>query len=337
MTETSVGPYAELAEFTSVAVDSDAPVATSPDRLRNLREARALYDEARALYVEGGDHEYGDAETDILSEILALVFLALIVGQIVKHISMKIKVPYTPLMTLVGLALAFTSAAESNIVRVWSGLDPHFLFFLFLPALIFESAFNCDWYIFKKQLGKILLMAGPMLLMCVAAVACVMYYVLDYSTIMPFSACILFGAIISATDPVAVVALLKELGTSKRLGIMIEGESLLNDGTAMVVFLVVLDIVEGEEGITWWSIALKFMRLSFGGPAIGLIFGVFCSMWLARLHNLPVLETNLTVCIPYICFFIAEWHYVHVSGILALVTLGLYMSELGKTRISAES
>lgn len=91
------------------------------------------------------------------------------------------------------------------------------------------------------------MMAGPMLLLSTFLSALMMKYILGYSgDEFPFSAAILFGSIISATDPVAVVCLLKELGASKRLSTMIEGESLLNDGTAMVVFLVVLDIVEGE-------------------------------------------------------------------------------------------
>jgi len=107
---------------------------------------------------------------------------------------------------------------------------------LFMPALIFESAFSADFHTFSMQLPKILLMALPMLLAATFLTACTMYYMLDYQVDMSFTACVLFGAIVSATDPVAVVALLKELGVSKRIGTLIEGESLLNDGTAMVVF-----------------------------------------------------------------------------------------------------
>lgn len=178
-----------------------------------------------------------------------------------------------------------------------------------------------------------------MLLYCTFAAAIVMYYVLDYSEIMTFEACILFGAIISATDPVAVVALLKELGADKKLSTLIEGESLLNDGTAMVVFLIMLKIIEADEGeeMTVGNILFDFVRLSLGGPIVGLIFGFLLSTALALIHNKPVLEANLTICVPYICFFICEMHEVHVSGILALVSLGLYMTEVGRTRISAES
>jgi len=146
----------------------------------------------------------------------------------------------------------------------------------------------------------------------------------------------LYGSIISATDPVAVVALLKELGASRRLATLIEGESLLNDGTAMVVFAVILDIVKGED-LTFGDIVLKFMRLSFGGPILGILAGIFLSFILSRIHNQAVLEVNSTISVSYIVFFVAESTSLHVSGILAIVCLGLYMTNSGKTHISAES
>jgi NhaP-type Na+/H+ or K+/H+ antiporter len=146
----------------------------------------------------------------------------------------------------------------------------------------------------------------------------------------------LYGSIISATDPVAVVCLLKELGASRRLATLIEGESLLNDGTAMVVFLVLLAIAEGEEASIGGIIA-QFIRLALGGPAIGLIAGVVVSFMLSRIHNNFVLEVNTTIFASYLLFFLTENTEIHVSGILAIVAFGLYMSNIGKTRISTES
>jgi NhaP-type Na+/H+ or K+/H+ antiporter len=108
----------------------------------------------------------------------------------------------------------------------------------FLPALIFESAFSCDWHTFRMQLSKILILAFPMMMAATFLTALVMYYVLNYKCVMTFTECVVFGSIVSATDPVAVVALLKDLGASKRLATLIEGESLLNDGTAMVIFMI---------------------------------------------------------------------------------------------------
>lgn len=146
----------------------------------------------------------------------------------------------------------------------------------------------------------------------------------------------MYGSIISATDPVAVVCLLKELGASRRLATLIEGESLLNDGTAMVVFLVLLAIAEGEEASIGGIIA-QFIRLALGGPAIGLIAGVVVSFMLSRIHNNFVLEVNTTIFASYLLFFLSENTEIMVSGILAIVAFGLYMSNIGKTRISSES
>jgi len=163
-----------------------------------------------------------------------------------------------------------------------------------------------------------------------------MRYILGYDGIFTFEASLMFGAIISATDPVAVVALLKELGASKKLATMIEGESLFNDGTAMVIFLIMLKIVEGEE-LGFGAMVAMFARLSFLGPLLGLFFGVLVETILHRIHNNYVLEVNLTIVAAYMCWFVAENTAVHVSGILAIVALGLYMSHSGKTGISAES
>ena len=107
-------------------------------------------------------------------------------------------------------------------------------------------------------------MAMPMLIIATYLSAIMLYYIYGYNEektngVFTFEAALLFGAIISATDPVAVVALLKELGASRRLATLIEGESLLNDGTAMVLFLVLYDMVrEPEKEFTWWQIALRF-------------------------------------------------------------------------------
>lgn len=146
----------------------------------------------------------------------------------------------------------------------------------------------------------------------------------------------MYGSIISATDPVAVVCLLKELGASKRLSTMIEGESLLNDGTAMVVFLIILDFVEGKNP-TPMEMFTKLLRLSAGGPILGFLGGWIMSNILKRIHNNFVLEVNTTIFVSYFIFFIAESTGVGASGILAVVTMGLYMANTGKTNISAVS
>ena len=178
-----------------------------------------------------------------------------------------------------------------------------------------------------------------MLIFSTFATAAVMYYILGFNSEynnLSFIGCVLFGAINSATDPVAVVALLKQLGVTKRISTLIEGESLLNDGTALVLFLVLLEFVEGKE-MSAGEVIGQFCKMSLAGPLLGLAFGIFMSWILSRIHNQPIMEANVTVCMPYILFYTAEHHSVHVSGILALVAMGLYMNNIGCMGISTES
>lgn len=180
-----------------------------------------------------------------MSGAFVIIFIALTGGQLIKHLCNLVHLPYTPFLTLVGLIMGFTLQNNEHLLA-WTKFHPHFILFLFLPALIFESSFNCDYYIFKKQLFKILILAGPVLVICVLLTALVTHYLIAPDT-LDFTASLLFGSIAAATDPIAVVALLKEVGADKKLNTLIEGESLLNDGTAMVAFLIFLGIAEGKE------------------------------------------------------------------------------------------
>lgn len=136
----------------------------------------------------------------------------------------------------------------------------------------------------------------------------------------------------STTDPVAVVALLKDLGASIKFSTLLEGESLLNDGTAYVLFLVSLDIVDKGHLEVIPSI-IKFFRLSFGGPLFGLIVGWLCSYWIEVIMKDNTLIVIITAFCTYLLFFLSE-NYLHVSGILALVSLGVYLGTFCKVHLT---
>ena len=201
----------------------------------------------------GDDKHHKDGQQKIL-----FCFLQLLVGQFLKNVSGVTGIPYTSLITVWGILMGYfwgNMGVTGEAIRDWSFLTAHEILLIFLPPLIFESAFGSDSHTLYKVMGQVLTMAGPIVICSTYLSAYVMYYLLGYNGInekgvdtgeFSWEACLMFGAIISATDPVAVVALLKELGASKRLATLIEGESLFNDGTAMVVFLVLLDIVEGN-------------------------------------------------------------------------------------------
>lgn len=145
----------------------------------------------------------------------------------------------------------------------------------------------------------------------------------------------MLGSIISSTDPVAIVALLKSLGASYKFSSLIEGESLFNDGSAMVFFTIFSALTKGRSN-SLLEVIYSFGRLSVGGPLFGFVIGFLISKWLRRIVNDEILIINITFVMCYLLFFFSET-YFNVSGILALVTLGLFMSSMGKTRIHHEA
>lgn len=134
----------------------------------------------------------------------------------------------------------------------------------------------------------------------------------------------------------AVVALLKELGASVRFNTLVEGESLLNDGTAMVFFMLFMDLAKGNTSSVAGVLG-NFVRVSIGGPLLGILFGIMMSYWIKRIIRDSVLTANVTFVGAFLCFYVAEFTWVKVSGILAIVTLGIYMSAVGKRKIYPES
>lgn len=110
----------------------------------------------------------------------------------------------------------------------------------------------------------------------------------------------------------------------------------MNDGTAMVFFMLFLDLSKGNSSSVF-GVVSNFVRVAFGGPLLGIIIGIIISFWMKRIIRDPVLSINITFVGAYMCFYIAEFTSVKVSGILSIVSLGLYMSAVGKRKIYPES
>lgn len=245
-------------------------------------------------------------------------------------------------------------------INAWQSLEPELMLLVFLPALIFSSAFSLDFHITKKSFGQCLLLAGPGVIIGTVLTAFFTKFVFPYGWCWPKA--FMFGAMISATDPVAVVALLKEVGASKRLGTVIEGESLLNDGTAFVFFLLFRDMIpthgdclndknncqdhtigqcaSGNFEPTGcltdrdFGESIKFfLQLAFGGPAIGILFGFAATFWITHIYNDLLTEVSVTLTTAYLTFYVAE-DTAGVSGVLATVALGMFMGSFAKDRIS---
>jgi len=205
-----------------------------------------------------------------------------------------------------------------------STMDPHLLLTIFIPPLIFESGFNINYHMFLQLLSQAMLLAGPGVILSVALTSVYARFVLHSG--WDWSLCLTYGSIVSATDPVAVVALLHELGAPENLGTLIEGESLLNDGTAYVFFLVFKEVADGADFELDTSV-LKFLKMAIGGPLVGFAFGYLMKKIL-KLNFYTgdlMFERVILLVSPYAVFYTAEVP-CEVSGVLATVVFSVYLA-----------
>ena len=284
---------------------------------------------------------------------LFFLILALIIGAATRHFLKKSPLPYTVSLLVIGLLLGlfvrlgFMDHWNLGFINInvsfisnsihWAGnIDPYLILFVFLPILVFDAAFALDVHIFKKTFTNATLLAVPGILIALFITAAVVIGIKLSGIGLPnwsWKMALMFGAVVSATDPVAVTAILKELGASKKLGTLIEGESMLNDGTAIVFFMVFFAGFTGNGGEN--SPIFEFFRVSLGGALVGLTIAWITIMWVKKVFNDALVEISILIAAAYITFFIAE-HFLHVSGVIGLVTFGIMMAGVGRTRLSPE-
>ena len=288
--------------------------------------------------------EQEDKGESLTPEALAVFFMfsGLLLGGALREIKKKTGIPYTPMLFVTGITLGYWHhqlGAYGESIYAVSNIDPHGLLLIFLPVLIFESGFNSDWHLFKKQFLQIFILAVPCVVLSAAFLAVCIKIILGYSDeIFDWPSAFMFGSVLSSTDTVAVIALLKEIGASKKFNSLIEGESLLNDATCMVLLQVSSVMAKGGSQ-TPGEVAQVFLELSLGGAVLGIGVGIISAYWIRKIFNDEVLVVNITFLSCYLLYFAAENvdFGIRVSGIIALVALGLFMAAFGKTRISSES
>jgi NhaP-type Na+/H+ or K+/H+ antiporter len=274
----------------------------------------------------------------------ALLFLCvgLFMGILTMHgISRLVPtLPYTSVLFLEGSLLGMASAAGyvwkplARSITIWENIDPHLLFYTFLPVLVFGDAMGLNIHLFNRCLPQVLVLAVPGVVFNTMATAGFVVYVLPYGFDWPTS--IALGAILSATDPVAVVALFKALGVSPRLTMLISGESLLNDGTGIVLFALFNKIILGAH-VTRQSV-IQFLLVMVGlAPVLGLIFGMITVSWIGMVRRKysegdGMCQVVLTILCAYCSFFFAESVF-STSGVLTTVTAGCVLASAGTPRL----
>lgn len=260
---------------------------------------------------------------DTHSTITVLMVLLLIASGVAMA-TKWIPVPYTLALVIVGLAISpmhFLPAVH---------ISPELILLIFLPALLFEAAWNLKLNELRANIVPILTLAVIGVGISVGLIALILHYGAGVS----WSSALLFGAIISATDPVSVLALFKKLGAPDRLTAIIEGESLLNDGTAVVIFNIILGTVIGttsfeSTGSLFAHSLLRFGIVVAGGLALGGAIGFVASM-LTSYFDDHLLEITLTTIAAYGSFIVAE--RLHVSPVIAVVVTGIIIGNYGRRR-----
>lgn len=256
-----------------------------------------------------------------VESVVALMIVATTVGM-VAH---RIRVPYTVSLVLVGLGLrAFQISFEFQLTQ-------DLLLMVFLPALLFEAAIHFPANELRKFAPTIATLAVPGVFLSAIFTALVLqlgFSAFGFAHPISFVHFLLFGTIIAATDPVSVITLFRQLKVDRRLSVLIEGESLFNDGTAIVLYTAVLSVL--QSGLFEPSQALMhFIAVCAGGIFIGILLGLFGSSIFQFVDD-HLIAIALTTVIAYGSFLCAE--QLHVSGVLATVSSGLLVGNIGKRR-----
>ena len=243
--------------------------------------------------------------TSDLSQLGFLLFVSAVVAMLTR----RMHLPYTVGLVLAGMVLYF-----AHVYIKWR-LSRDLIFFVFLPPLVFEAALFIHWREFRKELPVVTLLATAGVVLAASVTALGMRYALSWD----WGSAMIFGTLIAATDPVSVIATFKESKVPGRLRMLIESESLLNDGTAAVAFVAVLGLLTGGHE-TVLSISGALFVTIVGGVLIGA--GVaYLFMLLAGRTPDYLVEITFTTLAAYGSFFVAE-HY-HCSGVLAALAAGL--------------
>ncbi len=257
----------------------------------------------------------------------------LIAASIIAVLTKYLRIPYTVALVLGGLLLSvvhvpFLSPLQPNQRPNW--LTPDVILILFLPALVFEGSVKIDLADLLREYVPLLVLANVGVLLATLVTGYLVYWTIG----LPILIALLFGAMISATDPISVLAIFKDLRMNKRLPVIIEGESLLNDGTAVVVFQILLAGV-AVGGLNAGKGIAQFVWAVAGGALLGFAFGYAASKITHKIDD-PEIEVTLTTIVAYGSYLIA--HHLHLSGVIATASAGLIVGNFGaKTGMSVRT
>jgi Na+/H+ antiporter len=242
--------------------------------------------------------------------MVELILICLVAVALLAVVSRKIEVPYPILLTVAGGLLALVPGLPAI------HLEPKLVFDLFLPPLLYPAAVYTSWRDFRANLRSILPLAIFLVLLTMTATA----YLFHALTGLPLAVGFVFGALISPPDAVAALAVTKDLKVPRKIIVILEGESLVNDATSFISFrFAVAAVLTGTFSLG--EASAQFLLVAVGGIAVGLATGWLATQVQKRMDDPPV-QTMFSLLTPYVAYFIGE--KLHVSGILAVVIAGIY-------------
>jgi Na+/H+ antiporter len=253
---------------------------------------------------------------------IVIFILALMIG--LSAIADKVKLPYPILLIVAGIAVGFIPSLPDI------ELNPEIVFLIFLPPLLYDAAFNISFDEFKTNINTIGTLAITLVFLTASGIAVTAHYLIPGMT-WPLS--FVLGSILSATDAVAAMSITKGLGLSRSTVTILEGESLVNDASALVAYQFAVAAVTGAAFI-FWKASLQFVILMGGGAIVGLIMGRILAYLLTKVHQNHMVTISFMLLMPFVTYLIAE--DLHVSGVIAVVILGLGIARFAKGRANDE-
>lgn len=249
-----------------------------------------------------------------VAELVAVLIILLLVASGVALLSRWLRVPYVTGLVLAGLAI--TELLPRRI-----GLDDSLILNLFLPILLFEASINTDISRLRSTVKPVALLAGPGVVVSSSVTAVLLKWGLG----LPWIPALLTGVILAITDTVSVIAVFKEVSVPSRLSTIVEGESLFNDGVALVLFSLILQ-VNATGSLTILDGFQELFVVIAGGTLVGLTLGYLSTGLFVRSDD-PLSSILLTVAVALGAFQLG--HFLHVSGVVAVVVAGLIVGNTG--------
>ncbi len=279
-------------------------------------------------------------ETPLITGVFALLLITI---SLLQPLARRLGLAPSVLLAMVGTLIGITATyllytphtdAFNTIANVFvhPPLNSEMILYIFLPILLFQTSLTLDIRRIFEDIAPILVMAVVAVLVATAFIGFALYPLSGVSLL----ACLLLGAMVATTDPIAVVAIFRDIGAPARLGRIVEGESLLNDAAAIVIFVILLDMLTGEQALTAAEALIAIGRSFAGGIIVGALLARIAISLLPLMRDLPLAQVTLSLALPYGTFVLSD-QFADVSAVVAVVSAGTVFNLYGPARIQPSS